>query len=513
MPRASLPALVGLLLFAGAGCSSESQVATPSTPGPLTRAFAASARDVPRDLLVAIAHVEGGLTLPATRDVEVANEVPAAGPLQLRHGKFDSLARAAALLGTSELALRQDSDLALEGSARVLAELGAKTGATTADLSSWKSAIEEMSGYADDIHRSEYAHRIFATLARGGTFVGRDGETITLAPQDIPLALSLDLSTTLRLQSGMSEYGPAEWIPTSCAGKCTLGRAGGPVDRVVIHDTEGSWDASVATLQNDPGKSVQYIVGIDGRVGQFISEADTAWHAGNQFYNQRSVGIEHVGTAATPYPEKLYAASALLVARLTAKYSILKDRSHIVGHEGVPNGSLIPQSDPPCMLSPKACEASNNYGGASNHRDPGDWEWATYMARFGGVAKCDDVTALWSCNNDRNQAFRCAKGAVEVVACDAPGACEKKASGQDDLCHALAKPPTAGDAGVDPGGTPAMPAAASVADASADGAQPGEPSGCSAAPTRSTNHSGELAFAIGLGLLLGARRRSQFSSP
>jgi N-acetyl-anhydromuramyl-L-alanine amidase AmpD len=512
MPRASLPALLGLVLFAGAGCGSESHDATASTAGPLTRAFAASARDVPRDLLVAIAHVEGGLTLPATRDVELANEVPAAGPLQLRHGKFDSLARAATLLGTSELALRQDADLALEGSARVLAELGARTGATAADLPSWKSAIEEMSGYADDTHRSEYAHRVFATLARGGTFTGRDGETITLAPRDIPLSLSLDLSTTLRLQSGMSEYGPAEWIPTSCAGKCTLGRSGVSVDRVVIHDTEGSWDASVATLQNDPGKSVQYIVGIDGRVGQFISEADTAWHAGNSFYNGHSVGIEHVGTAVTPYQEKLYAASALLVAHLTAKYSIPKDRSHIVGHEGVPNGNLIPASDPPCMLSPKACEASNDYGGASNHRDPGDWEWATYMARFGGTAKCDDVSALWSCNNDRNQAFRCAKGAVEVVACDAPGACEKKPLGQDDICHALAKPPSAGDAGV-VAPVPSAPPPAGAPDASVDGAEPGEPGGCNAAPSRSTNASGELAFALGLGLFVAARRRSRFSSP
>ncbi|MEO6418240.1 MAG: peptidoglycan recognition family protein, partial [Polyangiaceae bacterium] len=444
MSNVSLPAAIGLTLLACAGCGSESHENAASTTGPLTQAFASSAHGVPRDLLVAIAQVEGGLTLPAKREVEVANEVPAAGPLQIRHGKFDSLGRAAALLQTTELALRQDSDLALDGAARVLAELGAQTGATNADLPSWKSAIEEMSGYSDETHRTEYAHRVFATLARGGSFVARDGETITLAPHEIPLSLSLDLSSTLRLQAGTPDYGPAEWIPTSCTNKCTIGRGGVKVDRVVIHDTEGSWDASVATLQNDPGKSVQYIVGTDGRVGQFVSEADTAWHAGNFFYNQHSVGIEHVGTAVTPYPEKLYAASALLVAHLTTKYDIPKDRAHIVGHEGVPDGDHIAHSSAPCMLSPTECHASINWGGASNHHDPGDWEWATYMVRFEGTAKCNDVTAIWNCNNDHNQAFRCAGGKVEVETCDGPGACETMASGVDDVCHMLTKVSDAG---------------------------------------------------------------------
>src|SRR6476620_6273450 len=96
----------------------------------LTISFAQAAEHagVPRDLLVATAHVEDGLGLPARRlVVEEDSAVTAAGPLLLRRGKLDTLARAALLSGKTELELREDSDLALGAGALVLAELGART--------------------------------------------------------------------------------------------------------------------------------------------------------------------------------------------------------------------------------------------------------------------------------------------------------------------------------------------------------------------------------------------------
>src|SRR5581483_7657813 len=235
-----------------AACGAGSNV--PSN-GPLGDALAQSARatGVPRDLLVAIAQVEGGLDMPAHRTVDADNEVPAAGPLMLRRGRLDTLARAATLSGQSELSLREETDLALDAGARVLAELGTKTGAT-ADLASWEAAIEEMSGYQDDAHRHEYAHRVFALLAAGGKLAGRDGETIVLPSHpDIPISLTVDLSSTIRIAG--AEYPGAEWFPTSCSNKCDTTRGGNSITGIVIHDTEGGWDASVSTLQNDPGKS------------------------------------------------------------------------------------------------------------------------------------------------------------------------------------------------------------------------------------------------------------------
>ena len=94
-----------------------------------------------------------------------------------------------------------------------------------------------------------------------------------------------------------------------------------------------------------------------------------------------------------------------------------------------------------CALSPKGCEGSANYGGAGNHRDPGVWEWATYMTRFGGEAKCNDVTNLWNCSNDKTQAYRCANSKVEVDQCTA--GCQPQANGVDDLCNKIVQ--SAGD--------------------------------------------------------------------
>jgi N-acetyl-anhydromuramyl-L-alanine amidase AmpD len=419
--------------------ASETDIATAS--GVLAQAFEASAAraDVPRDLLVAIAKVEDGLAWPRLRDdVDEDNDVPAAGPLQLRRGKLDTLARGAALVSATEADLRRDSDLALTAGALVLAELGADTGADRHDLASWRRAIEEMSGFADEAHRESYSHQVFATLARGGRFPARDGETLVLAPHDLPPSLTIDVSSKLRLLAN-AEYPDTEWIPTSCTNKCTPGRGTAKVELVIVHSTEGGWNASVATLQNDPNKSAHYIIGTDGRLGQFITEDTTGWHAGNFHYNQRGIGLEHVGYASQPFAEAQYEASAKLTAHLTTKYKIPRDRAHVIGHDQIPNGRRIEASSAPCMDSPKACQSSILYGGASAHHDPGVWEWPTFMARFGGESKCNDATRLWNCSNDKTRAFRCKDDTVEVETCDGALGCEVKADGEDDVCDVKPK--------------------------------------------------------------------------
>jgi N-acetyl-anhydromuramyl-L-alanine amidase AmpD len=348
---------------------------------------------------------------------------------------------------------------------------------------------------------------VFQALARGGSFAGRDDETITLAAHDateIPPALTIDVSNELHALAG-AEYPGAEWIPTSCTNKCDATRGGESVARIVIHDTEGGWDASVATLQNDPEKSVHYIVGQDGRVAQFVTEATTAWHAGNYYYNQRSVGIEHVGYGNKTFPEAEYAASAKLVDYLATKYSVLRDREHIVGHDQVPDGDVIGESDAPCSAAPKSCEAGGKYGGANNHTDPGDWEWAEFMARIGGTAKCDDVTSIWNCSADKTHAARCdASGDVEVATCD--GACQVQPDGVDDVCNVAPQtspPPVAAD----PDPPPAETTEAAPLPASPP---PPQDSGCSVTRASSSTGSGgalRSLFVLALGAIVVFARR------
>lgn len=493
-----------------------------SSTGPLGQAFEAASKEtgVARDLLVAMAVVEEGLTLPAVREIDEDNEVPAAGPLQLRRGKLDTLARGAASVGRSELDLRRDRDLALRAGARVLAELGVERGlAPKADLAEWADAIGTMSGFADDAHREKYVHDVYRVLARGGSFTGRDGERLVVRPHAVPPALTLDVSSKITmLTTGNAEYPTAEWFPTSCTNKCNTTREG-TVGYLLIHDTEGSWNASVATLQNDSGKSAHYIVGQDGRVGQFVTESVNAWHAGNGFYNNRSVGIEHVGWHDQPFPTALYDASAKLADYLATKYAIPRDRAHVIGHDQVPNGNRIASSSAACALSPKGCQASLDYGGASNHGDPGIWEWATYMPRFGGQAKCNDATAILNCSKDKSQAFRCVNGQVEVLAC---ASCTVMPSGQDDACTpptpapAPATPDTTTDDGEEPPSEPVTPppsmtvgeAPLEADDTTLPPAGGGE-SGCQASRGTSIppGTSGMLAVVAALALVSRARGR------
>lgn len=504
-----IPLGVGALVtaFVLTACTARTEAkAGPEATGTLASALTDSASNaqVPRDLLLAIAAVEDGLTVPAQRlTLDADNEVPAAGPLMLRRGKLDTLRRGAELVGASEIELRRDADLALRAGALVLAEIGARTGARANELASWNDAVEEMSGFADAAHREHYAHRVFAALARGGTFVGRDGEVLVLPPHDLPPSLTLDVSDKLHTLAGQAEYPGAEWIPTSCNNKCVDGRGSDTVQYVVIHDTEGGWDASVATLQNDPGKSVHYIVDVTGRVAQFVVEDTTAWHSGNSIYNARSVGIEHVGYSTKPYPEAQYAASARLVDYLAKKYSVARDRAHIIGHDQVPNGNKIQKDGPPCSDSPSACEQSDDWGGASNHRDPGIWEWSTYMARFDGTAKCNDAPATLTCAQDKKQAFRCANGTFELQSCDGEGGCEgadaQSTSGVDATCHVAPKStPTPPPPATAPTTAPAP---------AADAPPPATDSGCALAPSSPLGTRGGAALLVGLAAVARAARR------
>ena len=429
--RHPIAGLLAIVLVADGG-----RPAGGAADGTLARAFAATAaaHRVPRDLMVAVAVVEGGLAVPLARRVAPDPLVPAAGPLQLRHGRFDSLAGGARLAGTTERALREDGLLALDAGARVLAGLGNRTGARRSRLASWAVALGEMSGYADAAQRRDYVSRVYAALARGGTFPAADGEPITLRPHALPAATRR--AATI-VPAALPEYPGALTFAVDCASKCQTGRGGNAVGFVVLSDTEAGFDASVATLQNDPGKSVHYIVADDGRVGQFVPEADTAFHAGNFFYNQRAVGVTHVGFSVTGgYTAAEYAASGQLVTYLLQKYGLAADRAHVLGQEQIPNGNVRPENDPPCSAAPTACDHDASYGGAANHPHPGThWEWCTYMPRVGGTCRCNDAPALLTCSADGMQAFRCSAGQVETRTCDGAGGCEPGPDGSDAVCH------------------------------------------------------------------------------
>jgi N-acetyl-anhydromuramyl-L-alanine amidase AmpD len=441
MPAAMNTRLVVMTMLVG-GCSGVVAPRPASGPVALSVEEAAARNGIDRDLMLSIAAVEGGLLLQKVRVLRVDEDVPVAGVLELRHGKLNTLARGAELMGTDETALQIDTDLGTEAGARVLTELGRENGANASDLTSWIPAIEELSGLSDLDSKREYVTQVMAVLKTGGTFPARGGEQVVIVAHpevDVPAP-----SVRYEAANGTPDFPGAIWFTTSCTNKCDIGRPDGnaAVNTIIIHDTEGGWAGSVATLQNDAGKSVHYIVDADGsRVGQFRPETDTTWHAGNYVVNKHSIGIEHVGVAAdaSGYSDGLYQKSAELVKSIRSRWSVPLDRTHIYGHYQVANGNTIGESAPPCTLTLDACETSPDYGGAGNHRDPGYyWQWCQYMERLGGSCTCNDTYPLWNCTTDHTEAVRCTNGNVEIDHCTA--GCNSMPIGTNDVCNKTPDP-------------------------------------------------------------------------
>ncbi|MFI5677479.1 N-acetylmuramoyl-L-alanine amidase [Streptomyces cellulosae] len=161
-----------------------------------------------------------------------------------------------------------------------------------------------------------------------------------------------------RAQARAVDYPPVEWRPAVTSNYTASDRPDSyPVDYVVIHVTEETYDDTLAIFTN-PQKQVSahYLVrSADGHIAQCVREADVAWHAGNWDYNTRSIGIEHEGWVDRPayFTDALYEQSAKLTAAICGEYGIPKDRAHIIGHYEVPG---------------------------SDHTDPGpNWDWTRFI--------------------------------------------------------------------------------------------------------------------------------------
>ncbi|MFG1606079.1 N-acetylmuramoyl-L-alanine amidase [Actinoplanes sp. NPDC049265] len=136
-----------------------------------------------------------------------------------------------------------------------------------------------------------------------------------------------------------------------------------PIRYIVIHDTESSYQSTLASFQNPTAyTSAHYVIrSSDGEVTQMVRTSDIAWHAGNSLVNDESIGIEHEGYAADGsvwFTDAMYRNSAALVRYLAARYHIPLDRDHIVGHDDIAH--------------------QRNYTGS--HWDPGPfWNWSYFM--------------------------------------------------------------------------------------------------------------------------------------
>lgn len=103
-----------------------------------------------------------------------------------------------------------------------------------------------------------------------------------------------------------------------------------PIRAIILHSTDGHEAGDVAVLSGETDRkvSVHWYVTKDGRYYHFVSDADTAYHAGKvdddkQHGNAATLGIEqeHID-GQEEWPDALVQATSRLVAALRQKHGI-----------------------------------------------------------------------------------------------------------------------------------------------------------------------------------------------
>ncbi len=165
---------------------------------------------------------------------------------------------------------------------------------------------------------------------------------------------------------------------------------------VVIHDTQ-SGCASALNWLTDPvsDASAHFLVCRDGRIFQLVHVSDAAWHAGNEYINYHSIGIEHEGYVGGDYTPAQYDASAsiLIYVNLRLHLRLPWTRNAVFGHENVP---------------------------AANHTDPGiGWDWPLFMALLRGaggrIGRNTSGTGSAITSDSESRAYDSGNRAVAVV--------------------------------------------------------------------------------------------------
>lgn len=370
--------------------------ATPTVPAvahttSLRDAFATTATQygVPAPLLEAFCYMEGRMSNHGGSP-SIDNGF---GCMHLVHNDgADTLDQAATDTGMTVSQLRYDIAANILGGAAVLRDEALRLSPThtlPAALADWYGAVEAYSGASTPGTARMYADGLYQVLNTGFSAEAETGEIVTLAPQGVqpnaaalpyqPHATSTTPTCTPPQGSSVDYPGAVNCIldpakydceivsPGTSTVPCNYDQANRPsdyaIDFVVIHDIEGTAADAISTFQTASNAvSCHYVIDSNGIVYQVLNDQNIAWHAGNYWYNQHSIGIEHAGIDATGYEwynALEYLASAKLVAWLSQHYGIPLDHNHIVAHGTVPSPTVYTMP---------------------NHVDPGPyWLWDYYF--------------------------------------------------------------------------------------------------------------------------------------
>jgi len=373
-----------MLLANMAGQGSVAHAQDAQSTGSLTRAFAQASNEfgVPAPLLEALCYMEGRLSNHGGSP-SVDNGF---GCVHLvKNSRVDTLDSAARAIHVSTAQLKTSMAANIRGGAALLRNYALQLSAQHAlptTLAGWYGAVAAYSNSTTQATARMYADALYKILNSGFTAQADDGETITLAPQHVSpeTATANDVKAAATLPAGCASDSNTDYsgaidcilspstFDCNVTSPCTYNSSNRPttypIQFVTIHDIEGTVQDALNVFQDPTSDvSIHYIVDTDGTVYQVLHEKDIAFHNGNYWYNERSVGIEHAGIDATGYQwynAAEYLGSAKLVAYLLTKYNIPLDHDHIMSHGTTPAPTL---------------------GTTPNHVDPGPyWLWDYYFS-------------------------------------------------------------------------------------------------------------------------------------
>jgi len=126
-------------------------------------------------------------------------------------------------------------------------------------------------------------------------------------------------------------------------------------EAMVVHIMDGSFAAGESVFRDPTShKSAHYGISKAGEVHQYVSENDTAFHAGivvNPTWdllkpdtnpNFYTIGIEHEGRPDDVWPSEQLAASASLIGQIAARWSIPLDTEHVIRHHQIRASKTCP---------------------------------------------------------------------------------------------------------------------------------------------------------------------------
>jgi len=400
---------VGCLVATGCGdagtsdARGDTQVQAPRATGSRNAAFreASVRHGVREDVLLAHAYLMGRFEAPAAQEHDSAEGRDGhihVARFGVMHLTAEQVAEGARATGLSETRVREDLEANVLAAAALLrAALDGAAGAGQAPgWEHYRTAGVKLTGFQEPRAVEGYAQELLALLGRGLDVTTPDGERLSFPAVQ---ALAHEVDSVQQAATAPGQYPPMSWVAAH-PNNYIVGRNGGTVKFVLVHVTEGGYWGTIDWFSqaNPPQASTQYVIqSSTGNITQMVSEANAAWHAGNEYYSLNSIGIEHEGYANSPstwYTEAMYRSSASLVCAIAKKYGLPVDQQHIIGHYQVPDPYMISGSSAP-GTNAQVQAAPSNWGGASNHYDPGfagsGWNWTYYL---GLIRDCVSAATL-----------------------------------------------------------------------------------------------------------------------